>query len=245
MNDDVSVPAGEIDPEAVSGHDDLPGTPWAMQLVVRCVGDTTHEDALEAAAVACVQLIASGHDNPDVAAAVARWESGRIRKTVRRAKEHSGWLRALAVDPHAQVAIVGDTHVAAFTPGPVDMVDKEISRLQVTGLDLPRRGNTHAGARVVTIGLTPYVPMTTGKACAQAAHAAQLAFMAMSSEERQAWQEAGYPLSAAGLDVADWASLAIDADVQVRDAGYTEVPPGTRTALVRISRHPREGGIAR
>jgi peptidyl-tRNA hydrolase len=208
--------------------------PWAMQFALddERTDRPTHVAACEATALAVVTLLSdpravdeAGEWHPFV----ARWASGPIRKVVRRGRG----VRFTAVQelPGVLVEHAG-ARVRAFVPGPVDHVPPALAKLQVGGTDMPDRGSpSPIMPLTVTVALTPLVAMTTGKAAAQSAHAAQLALQAMDETERKAWQSAGFPLRVVQPDEAQWASLAGKARVAVHDGGFTEVAPGTRTAL--------------
>jgi peptidyl-tRNA hydrolase len=117
-------------------------------------------------------------------------------------------------------------------PTPVDQVPPIVSKLQVGGTDLADDGDpapiTPGG---LVIALTPHAALTTGKAAAQSGHAAQLAWWALSSADRCRWQQAGLAVRVLRPDAAGWRTATRQAVVRVRDAGYTEVAPGTVTAL--------------
>ncbi|MFD0854691.1 hypothetical protein ACFQ07_20805, partial [Actinomadura adrarensis] len=84
------------------------------------------------------------------------------------------------------------------------------------------------------IALNPDVPMSTGKAAAQSGHAAQLLLMQGRKKDVAAWLEAGARVHIA-RDT-PWSKCVKRATVAVRDAGFTEVPPGTMTAIAWIVR---------
>jgi peptidyl-tRNA hydrolase len=67
--------------------------------------------------------------------------------------------------------------------------------------------------------------MTTGKAAAQCGHAAHLLLRA-----RGAWPG----LRVRVVDADEWSRAVAEADVVVRDGGFTEVAPGTMTAVARL-----------
>ena len=95
--------------------------------------------------------------------------------------------------------------VRAFVPAPVHPQPKQIDKLQVAGTNLPADGQSATSDSVVTIEINPRTNMTTGKACAQCGHAAQLA--------------------------AHWD--ADIARVRVVDAGFTEFDGPTATTRAR------------
>jgi hypothetical protein len=112
-------------------------------------------------------------------------------------------------------------------PGPVTEVPAEISRLQVGGTDLSREDESKPPPTppYALLTLNPGVTMTTGKAAAQCGHAAHLLLRATG-----AWPGLRVHVS----EPADWRRAVEEADVVVRDGGFTEVAPGTMTAVARL-----------
>lgn len=206
--------------------------PWSLSLVARVEKDAegtvvpTHTDTLVAAARAVVLLLTDPRvTDPDgeLRPAVQAWRDRRIRKICRRARGVR-WERTADL-PHAE-ARSGEAVVRVFAPHPRDEVPALLRPLQVGGLDLTDpEGLTVPGPDgVLTIRLSPGVGMTTGKAAAQVGHAAQLALERLPQAAR--WQESGL-----GVRVVVGAPvLPAHERVDVRDGGFTEVPPGTVTA---------------
>lgn len=223
----------------VSGHADPEGeAPWALQMVVRVDRDRPlyDVDVLETAARAVVTLLADERASGEWGPALDRWSAGRIRKIVRRARG-SEWAR---VQDLAGVTVTGAAaEVRVFVPGPTDDVPKVLSRLQVSGTDLPA---THRTVRFVppdgwpgvVIAVNPEVSASTGKLAAQCGHAAQLAWMNMCSTipaRAQRWRDAGFPVRVVHPAAQVWPSVLERARVAVTDAGFTEVAPGTLTTV--------------
>ncbi len=74
---------------------------------------------------------------------------------------------------------------------------------------------------------------------AQAGHAAQLAWWATSPRERAAWTDTGLAVSVRTASPYDWAKL-VEADLPaVRDAGFTEIEPGSVTVIATAPGWPR------
>lgn len=226
----------EVDPAAISAYRDPPGEPpWAMPIVVRIEkgaepgAEPTALAVAEATATAVVRLL----DDPrttsgEWATPTRRWLDGRIRKVARRARG-SRWTATAAL-PGVTVTHEG-AEVRAFVPTPTDAVPAEIAKLQVSGLELPLGKPSSPRVGALDIALTPHVTMSPLKAAVQAAHAAQLAYSTISDDGVSSWREVGFAVRVSYPDAATWARLTSSARVVVRDAGFTEIPPGTRTAL--------------
>ncbi len=205
--------------------------PWSLSLVVRVERDPlpAHTDVLVAAARAVVLLLTDERTTTpggEFADAVAAWRGRRIRKITRRARGVK-WERTAAL-AHVE-ACSGDAAVRAFAPHPRDAVPELLRPLQVGGLDLPDPEGAGAPPAVqgaLTIRLCPDVAMSTGKAAAQVGHAAQLAWERLPAALTSPWATGGFSVRVlTGAPV-----LPAGARVDVRDGGFTEVPPGTVTA---------------
>ncbi|MBC3761922.1 hypothetical protein ACUN7V_03450 [Quadrisphaera oryzae] len=218
--------------------------PWALSLVVRVERDAppAHTDVLVSAARAVVALLVDERTTDPEGAfhdAVARWRGQRIRKIGRRARG-SRWERTADL-PHVE-ARSGSAQVRAFAPHPRDDAPTVLRDLQVGGLELtdpdpPLRDHGQSATRpprqpVLTVRLAPGVAMSTGKAVAQVGHAAQLALERLDRAAVAAWLAGAEPDVATGLAVVVVQGapvLPASRRVDVRDAGYTEVAPGTVT----------------
>ena len=219
-------------------YDPRDDPPWAMQLVVRAekADPPGHRAVCEAAATAVARLLtdprAADPDGP-WHAAVLEWEARRIRKVTRRARGVR-WPEAEAL-PGVTVEHAG-AQVRAFPPGPVSDVPPQLAKLQVAGLDLAGAAEPGPAPEppYAAIALNPDVTITTGKAAAQCGHAAQLLLRRGRRKDVAAWVEAGAPVHLA-RDV-PWSTCVKKATVSVRDGGFTEVPPGTMTAIAWIVR---------
>src|SRR6516165_5373104 len=150
----------------------------------------TRTDALEGAARAVLYFLTdprvTGIDG-EWTAAVRAWEDARIRKVVRRARG-AAWQRALALPG---VTVTHRTaEIRVYPPVPVDDWPPDLARLQVAGIELEDPappGEPEAGTPV--LWLNPELPMTAGKAMAQAGHAAQLAWWRLEPRARSEWRE--------------------------------------------------------
>lgn len=173
------------------------------------------EAAAQAALAVCVDPRAQGEWHEPLRA----WVDGRIRKIARRARG-AHWA-AVQELPGVTVEVDG-AEARALLPGPVDDVPKIVSRLQIGGTDLPsdEPGPVPEGTPLIVIN--PAVDMTVGKAAAQVGHASMILAAV------RGWSEA--PRFAVRRDPALWEALLAREDVVcVRDAGFTEVDPGTIT----------------
>ncbi|NHC14193.1 peptidyl-tRNA hydrolase [Motilibacter sp. E257] len=212
-----------------------------MPLVLRALKSDPplHTDALEAAATACMRVWHDPRAEEEWAPAFDAWLTRQIRKVARRATQASKWTAAEQV-PGVSVTC-GTATVRAYPPfqwQPESLLPKVIADLQVAGTDYPDADELPPPAEhQAQLWLNPHLttladqPMTTGKAMAQAGHAAMLLWWGLTPQAQQAWHEAGYPLAVRPAAAEQWESLLGHPRrlPAVRDAGFTEIPAGSCT----------------
>jgi peptidyl-tRNA hydrolase len=161
------------------------------------------------------------------------WQDARIRKVVRRARG-AEWRRAEALPG---ITVSGKSaEVRVFPPVPLDGWPKDLARLLVSGTDLEdAEPPVEADSTAPVLWLNPDLEMSAGKAMAQAGHGAQLAWWALPDEERAAWRDEGFPLAVRTADPSRWPGLTRSGLPLVRDAGFTEIAPGSCTV---VADHP-------
>ncbi|GII64969.1 peptidyl-tRNA hydrolase [Sphaerisporangium krabiense] len=203
-----------------------------LPLVVRIerAAPPQRTDALEAAALAVLSLLNDERAlSGEWAEPVTVWETIGIRKVVRRARGGE-WRRVLDL-PGITVA-VRSAEVRVHPPVPLDAWPKDLSRLQVSGTDLADTappGEPAPGAAI--LWLNPSLEMSAGKAMAQAGHAAQLAWWGTDEPAREAWRADGLPVAVRVAGPRRWSALVDSGLPVVRDAGFTEIEPGSRTVV--------------
>lgn len=213
-------------------------TQYALPLVVRVERATPPKrtDALEGAARAVLFFLTDPRaTDGEWTAAVRAWEDARIRKVVRRARG-AAWQRALAL-PGITITH-GTARIRVFPPVPTDDWPADLARLQVSGTEFEdpgppaEPGEPQAGTPV--LWLNPTLPMTAGKAMAQAGHAAQFAWWGLEPPDRSEWREHDFDLAVRTADAGRWAELLGSGLPVVRDGGFTEVAPGSCTVVADL-----------
>ncbi len=228
----------------------------AMQLVLRmerAEPPSWHRAvALAAGGAAAICLDERAGPGGEWHDAVAQYVRGHIRKVTRRAR---GAHWAAAQDLPGVAAADAGTQVRVLVPGLAAELDPRISRLQVGGTDVPvdeppaDPGPGPDGT--LGLWLPVDIPMTVGKAMAQAGHAGMICAALLSRDgsvgraRLTRWRDRGYPVGVHRVAAAEWVDLGrpVRQDqgrawtdrhlLAVRDAGFTEVAPGTITVIAR------------
>ncbi|MEV7237110.1 peptidyl-tRNA hydrolase [Streptomyces sp. NPDC051020] len=243
-SNDTSAPpssSGAVAPSDSPFHSEPTSRDEAQQYVLPLVvhiektDPPARTDALRTAARAVLVMLSDERSagEGEWAQVMRDWQDARIRKVVRRARG-AEWRKASALPG---ITVTGESaEVRVFPPVPLDGWPKELAKLQVSGTDLddpePPAAPDPSGP---VLWLNPELDMSAGKEMAQAGHGAQLAWWELSDTERKAWREAGFPLSVATPDATRWAELTGSGLPVVRDAGFTEIAPGSCTV---VADHP-------
>jgi peptidyl-tRNA hydrolase len=196
---------------------------WALPIILHVEKDAHiyHEDAVTAAARGVATLLGDDRSafDPEWRQAISSWMQTRIRKVSRRARG-TRWEEVNSL-PGINVT-EGNAEVRVLLPHLVSETPVAVSRLQVSGLNLERRGVSER-PQSLAIALNPDVNMSTGKCMAQAGHIAHLGVLQFPLDVISAWADEYMSVSLTSWDSGAW-------DVNVEDAGFTEVEPGTETA---------------
>lgn len=228
--------AGYLDAPHADDPDD-PTRVWAMQMVLRVEKSNPPERAplLVAAARGVAALCLDERSAPGGpwAAAMDAWCDARIRKIARRAR---GAQWAAAQQVWGVTAESSGESARAFAPTMVGDVDRRVAKLQIEGTDVEGELPGAPGPDdPLVLWVNPGLHMTVGKTAAQVGHAVMLGATLLTVDETLAWASASYPLSVCGPTPAQWGRLLADDGsgraVAVRDAGFTEIAPGSVTVI--------------
>jgi threonine aldolase len=182
--------------------------PYRMYIVVRRGAFTSLDEGGRMVGLAAVRATRQ-FELPE------EWQR-RAGKVVLRARQPSQFARLLE-EPHA----VGGDGVIALPPRRRSQRSETLLKIQAMSTELEDPPSTSAAPIVYAVN--PSVHMSTGKTLAQIAHAAVMA------------DQLGLDVRRARVIVPQtWEDLP-GCVAEVRDAGLTEVPPGTVTVRVLVS----------
>jgi peptidyl-tRNA hydrolase len=238
----LALPAERTSTEIMDDPDDVRAMPVILH--IERAQPPARTALLEAAAAAAVAVCLDPQAEPDGPwhDELLAWTSAHIRKVSRRARG-AHW-QAVA-DLPGRTITVGDAEVRALVPGLVREAPKEVSRLQITGSDLPLDEPGPPPPGVPVLWLNPGVTMTAGKAAAQVGHGTMLLAALLAGDGRESdladWAAEDCRCAVRLATPARWARLHPGDEplaawrqrgvVAVRDGGFTEVAPGTVTVL--------------
>lgn len=220
---------------------DDPADVLAMQMVLHIEkSDPPGRAELLVAAARAVALLCLDHragaDGP-WAAPMDAWCDARIRKIARRARG-AQWTAAQEV--WGVMATEDGAQARALVPGRVGDVDKRITRLQIGGTEIDGELPEAPAGPGLCLWVDPTLPMSVGKLAAQVGHGSMLAVTLLELNAARVWYESGCPLSVCAANEATWARLcgevAAERAVAVRDAGFTEIAPGSVTVIAEVIR---------
>lgn len=216
-------------------------TPNLVQPIVLLVDKNDpagHRDSIVAAAIASTSAYAKtlgpGVHRDGV---WEQWLSGKFTKSVRRADLKTfAKLESDVGFRHESHVVVGKAKAMAYLPAAYEDMPRPITRLQVSGTDLPDApltspARTRSGDPVIV--LNGALGMSTGKSAAQAGHAL---FAWQLNRGETDGELAGIRLASTQLIIAtedEFQDLRRHAaGPLIVDSGLTEIDPDTATAFV-------------
>jgi peptidyl-tRNA hydrolase len=240
-----SLPASAIDDTENEDPDEVRAMP--MVLRIERADPPARTALLEAAAASAIAVCLDPRAEPggEWHEDVAAWLDQRIRKVARRARG-AHW-QAVQEFPGVTSEVDGAS-VRALVPGRVADAPKEVTRLQISGSELEFDDPGPPIPGLPVLWLNPAVEMSAGKAAAQVGHATMLLAALLHADNRDDvltdWSTVDYRVSVRFPTRPVWRNLHPGDEpaqawrrrkvVAVRDAGFTEVDPGTVTVLAQL-----------
>lgn len=243
----LRLDAGQV----VADRDEDPEQIRAIQILLRLErGEPpSWHRALALAASGCAALCLDPRAEPggEWHEAVDTYCRGHIRKVTRRGR--GAWWEATGQLPGVTLAEEG-TQVRVLVPDRIATVDKRVAKLQVGGTDVPVDDPPATGgdsSALLTLWVATEPVLTAGKLMAQTGHVGMIAAALLAASDPPTlarWASAGCPAICQRIDPRGFADLATEVGdpavgwqtgrwLAVRDAGFTEVAPGTVTVLAQ------------
>lgn len=221
--------------------------PWVMYLVARRERLPTAGELLQAAAAATLDVSLRFTRDPKWTSHFTEWGSRSFRKVCLRASERD-WKKLDTYDCGVGLAR-GEPVVRALPPRLKSGREKLLVELQaltgeVTALGLDAREMEEVPT--LRFALNADAPMGAGKLAAQVGHAVLIAAKVLGPRHGEVfdrWLAAGTPCVFGRADREAWGALRAGEEVAVvRDAGLTEVAPGTETVMALAPSLPSTWG---
>lgn len=188
------------------------------------------EDIFQAAITGVATLLVTADELTKEA--LHLWMSGRIRKIVKRGR-NKAWDDAVSIGQGMIEVAFGTAQVRVLPPFKISEMPAGIKKLQVTGLNAELKpelddADSDRNWSGLEITVDSRLGMSTGKIVAQICHIAQLFLMNAEEDKVNSWMTMdAFPVKI--LFSEDIESLPFD--VEVHDAGFTEIPAGSKTAV--------------
>jgi len=198
----------------------------AMVIVVNDTKNHTvyEDDIFKASAKAVINLL--GSDDLSVQESINSWLTGRIRKIVKRAR-NKAWDDTHSTEQKFSEATHASATVRVFAPMHFSDMPQPLKKLQVAGLEAEKTESNETLQNGLNIFIEKSLQMSTGKTVAQVNHVVQLFLMNGEEEKVNEWISNEFPVRFAFSETLD----SYESDIIVRDAGFTEIPSGSRTAI--------------
>lgn len=245
--------------EVLDDRDEDPDRIRAMQLILRMERDRppSWHAAIRLAASGAARICLDPRvgTDPDWRQAIADYAAGHIRKVTRRGR---GAQWEATADLAGLTLADGETEVRVLLPGLVSELDKRVGKLQVGGTDAaidepPAELADRSAEEVLRVWVPEEPVMTLGKTMAQTGHAGMIAAALLAAggagpgSAVHRWYASGCPVDARRAGPQLWRELCSRvADpaagwhdhrlLAVRDAGFTEIAPGTVTVIAAAPR---------
>jgi peptidyl-tRNA hydrolase len=204
-----------------------------MYLVVRSDRVVAPQEVYTAAARATMDCVARHYDRDPWHDAFRQWSEQSFRKVTLRARG-SAWARLAGYD-HGSDRLGDEALVRVLPPRRKSASDPLLRNLQVYNPDratLPPDVWLDVPPDAMCFAVNPTIAMSIGKTAAQIAHAVLMCAWSprTDTQARARWTAAGYPCAIVSGEA--WTRLrTLPGAVVVRDAGLTEVAPGTETVV--------------